>query len=177
MHEFRTKGIREMYASCMTAQMLAVTMRRSLCLVQLHSTPIWKRPLKSFGILHGCLSSKEAAYSEAGGALYCLDLHGAQNLHGAQKWMLSPKKDHHFLRIAWSQGSKTWMAVDWDYAHGGPKELLRISEAGAPTSVTNLGEPAENEFFATGDRLITSNGDILDVQSGQVIWNYLNECD
>src|SRR5215471_4978584 len=158
--------VKEVYASCLTTQMLAITRRRWLSLLKLDSTSIWKRPLKSFGVLHACLSSKEVAYSEAGGAMYCFDL------DGAQKWILSPKKDRHFLRVAWNQAGGRWIAIDWNYAHGGPKQLLEIGEAGASTLITNLGEPTETEFFATGDRLVTSNGDILDLQSGQVIWNY-----
>jgi len=162
-------GIKEVYATNATTQMLAITPRRFLCLLDLYSTPIWKRPLKSFGVLHGCLSSKEVAYSEAGGAMYCLDL------RGRQKWMLSPEKDHHFLRVAWSQATGRWMAIDWDYENGGPKRLLEASQAETPKLVASLGEPAESEFFATGDRLITSNGDIFDTHSGQVIWNFLKE--
>jgi len=162
-------GIKEVYASNETAQMLAITRRHSLCLIDLNSNSIWKRSLKSFGVLHACLSSKEAAYSEAAGATYCVDQ------KGNQKWMLSPEKDRHFLRVAWNQTAGRWMAIDWDYAHGGPKQLLQVSDAGTAALITTLGEPAVSEFSATGDRLITSNGDIFEIPSGRVIWNYLRE--
>lgn len=162
-------GIKEVYASSMMAQILAITSGRSLCLVRLGSAPIWNRPLRSFGVLHGCLSSKEVVYSEVGGAMYCVDL------HGTHKWMLSPEKDRHFLRVAWNQTSGRWAAVDWNYAHGGAKRLLEVTEMGASRVITNLGEPAETEFFATGDRLVTSDGVIRDAHSGQIIWTFLEK--
>ena len=167
-------GIKEVYASSTTPLILAITAQRSICLTELrltevHSTTIWKRPLESFAVLHGCLSSKEVAYSEAGGAVYCLDM------RGKQKWVVNPEKNRHFLRLAWNQVAARWMAIDWDYARGGAKRLLEISETGVVRLVTDLGEPAESEFFATGERLVTSNGDILDISSGQVVWNYLEK--
>src|SRR5262249_37147310 len=139
------------------------------CSAALGSAPLWKQPLRSFAVLDASLSSKEAAYSEAAGAMYCFDL------DGTRKWVLSSERDHHFLRVAWNESAGRWMAVDWNYGHGGPKRLLKISQAGAPAVVVNLGEPAETRFFARGDRLVTSNGEIFDVQSGQIIWNFLKD--
>jgi outer membrane protein assembly factor BamB len=162
-------GIKEVYASSMTTQILAITSNSAMFSAAVGSAPLWKQPLRSFAVLHGCLSSSGVAYSEAAGAMYCFDL------FGTQKWILNPEKGHHFLKLAWNQPVGRWMAIDWDYAHGGSKRLLGISPTGSLETVADLGEPAETEFFTSGGRLVTSSGDVFDLHSGQVIWNFLKE--
>jgi hypothetical protein len=162
-------GIKKMYSSLSTAKILAITSNSAICLAGLSSVPLWQQSLVSFAVLHGGLSSRQVAYCEAAGAMYCFDL------AGTHKWTLKPDKNRHFLRLTWNQATGRWMAVDWDYENGGSKRLLEISEAGNAALIADLGEPSETEFFATGDRLITSNGDIFDTHSGQVIWNFLKE--
>lgn len=160
-------GTRRVYSSLRTAHLLAITSSSAVCLAGLRSVPLWEQPLKSFAVLHGGLSSKQVVYCEAAGAMYCFDL------NGKQKWTRRPEKNRHFLRVGWNQITGKWMAIDWNYENGGPKRLLEISEMGSPELIADLGEPTETEFFATGDRLVTSNGNIFDAHSGQVVWNFL----
>jgi hypothetical protein len=161
--------VSKIYSNPGTMQILATGADRSASLVGPDWKTIWKHPLKSFAVLHGWVSDRYVAYSEAAGGAYCFDQ------DGALVWASNPEPKHHFLRIACDQEKETWTAVDWNYEKGGPKRLLKLSEKGSAEPIATLEEPAETEFFATGECLITSNGSVFDSQSGRVIWDFIKE--
>jgi hypothetical protein len=165
----RLNDIRKLYGTRSTASILGITRKSAVCLAALASTVLWEEPLKSFAVLHGALSSRQATYCEAAGSVYCFDL------DGTRKWILHPDRDHHFFRVGWNHVTGQWMAIDWDYEKGSSKRLHAINETGNAAFVADLGEPAETEFFASGDLLVTSNGDIVDAQSGQIVWTFLKK--
>ena len=162
-------GVREVYGSSETANILAIASKHVSCLESWDGIPRWERQLNSFGVLDGAFSPVQVAYSEVAGAMYCFDL------DGKQKWVLQPEKGHHFIRVAWNQATDTWMAVDWNYEQGGSKRLLEINTAGNCELVANIGTPAEAEFISKGTLLITSDGDVLDSESGAIVWHFQSQ--
>jgi outer membrane protein assembly factor BamB len=160
--------IKELYTGLAGSHLLGATSRRSIRLVTLDFKKLWEHRLKSFAVLHGGVSSDQVVYSEASGAVYCFDFTG--NL----QWEFIPEKHRHVLRVVWSQVLGKWAVVDWNYESGGSKRLLQLDDKGKALLIADLDEVEETEFFANGNYLVTSNGNILDVSLGEVVWNFLD---
>ena len=148
-------------------QLLCVTRRNSIVLIDDRLTTLCERPLVSFGVLHAAFSPADFAYAEAAGSIYCTDY------RGTQRWCVAPEEGHHFLRLVWNSETCIWLAIAWDYEHGGEKQLFSISDVGKCEHVGVLGDSAELEFAAGGKHLITSDGDVLDSSSLKSVWRFL----
>jgi len=78
----------------------------------------------------------------------------------------------HFLRTAWCPELSLWFAVEWPYVYGGPTKLKAFTPEGKLTYEAIIGDVSETEFFLQGQCLITSNGEVLELPSLNVLWRF-----
>jgi hypothetical protein len=126
---------------------------------------LWRRPRETFGVLGVAASPAAVLVSEVGGAPRCITRDGEESW----RWS-SDDKGAHALKVAWHQSAKVWLAVCWNYKIGGALRLVRLSPSGALLGDLEIGNPAETTFFASGEHLLTTDGDVLDALDGSVTW-------
>lgn len=78
----------------------------------------------------------------------------------------------HFLHAAWCPRLRLWFAVEWPYVHGGMKKLKAFTPEGRLALEATIGDVSESEFFLQGQCLITSDGEILELPSLDVLWRF-----
>lgn len=76
------------------------------------------------------------------------------------------------MEVAWSEASGSWTAVEWPYETGGPKMLLALDTGGNLINERGLGMVSTCRFFAGGRYLVTSAGQVIDVETGRVDWEF-----
>jgi hypothetical protein len=120
-------------------------------------------PKLTFGLLDAGFGPDSLCLSEAGGPVRCLDLEG-----GNERWRYVPPADHHVLELS-SQAGEFFYGVQWEYEHGGPVTLIRLSrESGACSTVCHLHSYPDACSFGPGV-IVTSSGDVVSLSDGSVI--------
>lgn len=130
-------------------------------------TVLWEQPLRSFAVLSAAIGPSSLAFSEAGGPLRCFDF------EGRCLWERTSDKGSHVLEVAWSEASGSWVAVEWPYETGGARVLLALDANGILINKRMLGMVSTCKLFAGGRYLVTSAGQVIDVETGQVGWEFL----
>ena len=116
----------------------------------------------TFAILDADFSSDRVCLSESGGPVRCIATED-----GREIWRHVPRAGTHILTLAYSKANGDFYGVRWPYVRGGSKTLVRFDyHTGKATVVARLGRFALAVFSSYGDRLITSEGDVIDVASG-----------
>jgi hypothetical protein len=115
----------------------------------------------TFAFLSIAFSSAQLAVSEAGGPVRCFELSS-----GDLAWMFVPNDGTHCLELAYIPSVDSFVGVLWPYEKGGSKELVRFDERGITSVLTKLGEPVAECFCANDLKLLTSDGLLIDIASG-----------
>lgn len=159
-------GVREILPSSFGDLYLWVA-KRHVALSKLNgSSPIWKQPLVSFGILEAAFSPEQVAYAEAGGSVYCMDF------TGQPVWTFVPSKGVHVRALAWEPKGSRWLAVTHPFdAKGLSWELIEISQEGVSRTIYPLSDTGEALFSAGATYLITTEG-VIETASSKMVWDF-----
>jgi WD40 repeat protein len=121
-------------------------------------------PRKSFAELAVAFGPQHLCVSESAGPLRCWDLRDY-----SERWC-HHEADRHALYLACNPSSEAFYAVDWAYKHGGKARLLRFeSSTGQLTVVREFERLHLSAFCLEGTRLINACGEMIDVETGQII--------
>ena len=117
----------------------------------------------TFGILDIAFGLDRLCMSESGGPVRCLG-----TATGIEIWRYTPEPGRHVLRLTFAPRASAFFGVEWLYAKGGPKRLLRFDpETGVASLVATIRKPSATEVFCSrGEILLTSEGESIDVLSG-----------
>jgi len=118
---------------------------------------------QSFATLDMCFSENSILLSESGCPLNCYDVKTGKLL-----WQTKEIYGEHFLRISYNNEIKKYIGVTWPYINGGNKKLKYINcDNGKIESEIDIKCPVESEFGFDGKILITSDKEIVDIQTGK----------
>jgi len=116
---------------------------------------------QSFATLDMCFSENSILISESGCPLNCYDTKSGKLL-----WRAEKVNGEHFLRISYNNEIKKYVGVTWPYISGGNKKLKYINcNNGKIENEVNINCPTESEFGFDGKILITSDKEIIDIQT------------
>lgn len=120
--------------------------------------------LNSFAILDAVISESHVTISEAGGDVRIFSL-----TTGKEVLRHTQPEGYHILSLSLSPDASGFYGVQWKYDTGGQKLLLRFSfDSPESEVVRDLGKPSETVFCHRGRHLLTSEGDLVDCQSGDI---------
>lgn len=162
------RGVRDAFASA-DGQLALQELRTGIRLCSLPEwNVIWSRPLESFGVLDAAVGPQGVACSWAGRGIDCFDF------NGTRIWHWDPPEGVHVLRVAWSSPVESWVGVCRPYkGHASASEwLVGIQSDGKATSYFDLGQPLEAEFLGAGRYLVTSDGDVRNIPTGNIVWQF-----
>lgn len=119
--------------------------------------------LDSFAVLNAAVSADAVLISEAGGAVRCLAL------DGAERWRWTAGRGVHALSVAWLPSRACWLAVIWPFEKGGDMACVELSTAGDEIARAVIGKPTAHAFARRGQLLITSEA-IYDTERCHALW-------
>ena len=115
----------------------------------------------TFAFLDVAFGSDTICTSESRGPVRCFDQ------RGGEMWRSPMGAGEHVLKLTYSSMEKAFFGVAWSFTQGGPRVLCRFDElSGRIHTVASVGECAETAFFGHGEYLLTSNGTIVDTETG-----------
>jgi WD40 repeat protein len=117
----------------------------------------------TFAILDVAFGPDRLCMTESGGPVRCL---GTEN--GDELWRYTPRAGRHVLRLGYAVTAAAFIGVEWPYAKGGVKRLLRFDPgSGRATLVATVEKPCAKEVFCSrGSALLTTEGELIDVVTG-----------
>lgn len=116
----------------------------------------------SFGLLDVTFSKSSVLISESGMPLYCYD-----SLNGVKKWESSLNKDGHYLKLSYNSDLNKFIGITISASFRDNKILKFINvDTGAVEKEIMLKNALEAEFVLDGEMLITSNLELIEVESG-----------
>ncbi|PZR37652.1 MAG: hypothetical protein DI538_11970 [Azospira oryzae] len=120
---------------------------------------------QSFGTLDIAFSESSVAISEAAGPLSCYNIHG----FGKPLWRLPMDKDGHLLRICYNEQLNMFVGVSLSYtSKERPRKIKYIDkDNGTIEKELIINRPVEAEFALNGQVLITSDREIINVETGE----------
>lgn len=138
---------------------------RKLAVANRDKKEVFRFAPESFGVLDAAMSKTHLAISEAGADVRVFDLsNGQQVVRHAQP------ENHHVLKLASSPDGPYFYGVQWKYSSGGPKLLFRFSQDSPEQQlIRDLGQTAEIAFCRGGGFLLTSEGEVVDCNSGDTV--------
>ena len=90
-------------------------------------------------------------------------------LRHSQRWRSRPQADAHVLRLAYRSADGHYYGVEREYQRGTSRTLVRlIGDTGKREQVCRLNSWDE-EFGPTGDAVVNSNGEVIEVATGNTI--------
>ncbi|HMF18417.1 MAG TPA: hypothetical protein VKE98_14500, partial [Gemmataceae bacterium] len=117
---------------------------------------------ETFAVLSVSFAPGLVCISESGGPIRCLN-----SQTGAEIWRYS-LSDEHFLKLGFNDQNRTFVGVCWEYKRGGKFRLYKFEpESGKTSVVAELPTAATFAFCQRGSRLLSSNGSIIDTDTGQ----------
>ena len=162
------RGVRDAFASP-DGQLALQELRTGIRLCSLPEwNVIWSKPLESFGVLDAAFGPQGMACSWAGRGVDCFDF------KGTRIWHWDPPEGAHVLRVAWSHPADSWVGVCRPYKGDASASewLVGIQSDGKATSYFDLGQPAETEFLDAGRYLVTSDGVVRNIPTGNIVWQF-----
>jgi hypothetical protein len=133
--------------------------------IEITEYPSFKRRVKierqSFATLDIANSRNSILISESGGPLSCYHINTGEIL-----WRHEVDRFGHYLRLSFIEKLDTYLGICWPFQTGGDK-LLRTFEpsSGRILDEFNLGCPTETEFAHEGKVLVTSDSDVIDLET------------
>jgi hypothetical protein len=109
------------------------------------------------------MSENSFAIAESAGPLSCYDIQTGELL-----WQIQINKDGHFLKLCYNEELNIFLGVRWPFMSGGDKKIKYINkDNGSIEKELLINSPIETEFALNGQVLITSDREIINVQSGE----------
>jgi hypothetical protein len=125
---------------------------------------------QSFATLDICFSKNSTLISECGEPLRCYNINDGELL-----WVSQKIEGEHFLNVAYNEKMQKYIGVAWPYEKGGNKKLKYINcNNGEIEKEITINCPVEAEFGFDGNVLITSDKEIIEVQTGKKRGVYAN---
>lgn len=122
----------------------------------------------SFGVLDADFSRDHLCLSESGDSVRIFELES-----GAEVWRYSPPENHHVLKVASSNGDSVFHGIQWNYEEGGPQALLRFCLDNERSEfIRELDSACEFEFCRKGTQFLTSTGELIECQTGNVVMRF-----
>ena len=119
----------------------------------------------TFATVSTCFSPEWLLISEAGGGLRCFD-----TTTGDESWFYKHSRNHHFLKLGYSQSLKRFHGVAWPSHDERQSLLFQIDPHDARVSpLFRLGQPSTTCFTRRGEALVTSDGFLIDLKSQSVM--------
>ncbi|MCB9421792.1 MAG: WD40 repeat domain-containing protein [Ardenticatenaceae bacterium] len=159
----RIRGLRYVWLDPQSAFQLRKS--NKLAVVDWNGKQAFQIKPDSFAVLDAVFSKKQLALSESGANVRIFDLaSGREVVRHVQP------KNHHVLELSFSEYDSMFYGVQWNYHNGGPKLLLRFNPESTETEVVrDLGRPAVVAFCQGGTHLLTSEGDVINCQTGEMV--------
>jgi hypothetical protein len=124
--------------------------------------PFARIPRETFALLCAAFSPDAVLISESGGPVRCVAI------NGTERWRWRPAKGAHVVDACFSAAANAFFGVLMSYANGGPLRLARFEpDTGKELVLAELGDAETTCFCADDQLLLTSNGGVIDLQSGQ----------
>jgi outer membrane protein assembly factor BamB len=119
---------------------------------------------QSFATLDISFAPESVLITESAGPLSCYD-----TADGKLKWRNPLNEDGHFLRVSYNENSGVYLGISWPLVsriHG--KKLKYINrENGQIEKEISINNPAETEFAFDGKILVTSDRELINIESGE----------
>jgi hypothetical protein len=116
-----------------------------------------------FGILDSAFSPTSFCASLAGGPTRCWEV-----TTGRLLWTYTPRSGRHLLNVGYCEPVGAFFGIEWPYAQGGNKQVIRLADDGSAECVADLEVPCAHVFCRRGTRVVLSNGRVVDIPSGTV---------
>lgn len=123
--------------------------------------PLVAIPRSTFAFLDVAFGPDTLVVTESGGPVTCFDLTSGRKL-----WAFVPDNGVHCLAATYCEDIGAFAGVLWPFANGGPKELVAFGDRGSPSTITGLGDSADECFCQRGSCLLTSSGSLVSLASG-----------
>lgn len=118
----------------------------------------------TFALLDVAFGPDALCLSEAGGAVRCVDC-----CTGNERLRYQPVAGHHVLTLAYRSLDGHYYGIEWEYQRGKSRYLVRLDGQTGRCEHICLLTSWEEKFDMLGERIVTSSGDILDVNTGNVV--------
>lgn len=116
---------------------------------------------QTFGTLDLDIAEDCFAVSESGGPLSCYDI-----VSGQLKWRISTNENGHFIKVAFNKELDNFIGVTWPFMRRGKKKVKYINKnTGAIEREILINQPVEIEFALNGSVLITSDRELINIES------------
>lgn len=159
----RLVGVRDVYQSCFEQVQFLDKFRPELQTTE--GELIGRIDRLKFALLDAAFGNSSFCTSESGGDVRCFNTEKAKEI-----WRYAPSPGHHVLTLGYSERCDAYFGVEWPYVYGGNKLLKRFTrETGQVSLVCELGQPAETLFCLSGNYMLTSDGLLIDVDTGQTV--------
>lgn len=157
------RGLKEIYASPQGHRYLVG--RKHFDIVSKASIKRFAIPRLTFAVLAVAFASDCVALSESGGPIRCLNLET-----GAENWRHTPEPGVHFTNLAFCESLDLFVGIEWAYKSGGVHRLVGLTRiAGSCAIIGDFAEASDQTFAASGNLLVNSEGDVIEVKSGKIL--------
>ena len=120
---------------------------------------------QSFDTLDIAFTRNLVVVSETGAPLSCYE-----TKDGKLKWRFPVIEGEHFLKVSYQEDLKQIVGVNWPFKTGGDKTLKFINQDnGIVEREIFINCPTQTEFALHGRYLITSDKEIINILSGEII--------
>jgi len=121
-------------------------------------------PSETFALLDVAFGPDVLCLSEAGGPVRCLDCHS-----GVEQWRYRPPSNTHVLRLGYRPADSCFYGVQWEYERGTSRTLFRFRHGSERYEEICHLQSWDEDFFSDADALITSDGNVISVATGEII--------
>lgn len=127
---------------------------------------IWDANRASFAILDSHISKEFVIVSEVEGTIRCF------SHSGKEYWKWVCPKGNHVLCIMWDDKSKTFFGNMYSYDRDNLYRVIRIDCEGKAEITFEIKDNWECDFFENSSIMVSSNGRVIDVDKGEILWKY-----
>lgn len=159
----RLAGLKEVYSSPIGDWYLVG--RRTLDIVSDPTATRYRIPRTTFAILGVAFAPDRVAVSESGGPVRCFSLKT-----GKEKWRHVPVSGVHLIDVTFCEALDVFIGVEWAYKSGGASRLVSLTRtSGSHGYIGDLPEASDGTFCSSGNLLVNSEGDVVEVASAKVL--------
>lgn len=127
----------------------------------LERKPLFAVPRTTFAFLGVAFGPRQLVLSEAVGPVRCVELGS-----GRVAWVHRPPEGVHCVDLAYCGRAEAFVGVLRLIAHGDSRQLVRFNDDGSVVVMKDLGRPAAQCFGQAGASLLTTEGRLIEIPSG-----------
>jgi hypothetical protein len=159
----KLRGLREIYAG--PQEDCYLVGRKHLDIVSKPTITRFTIPRLTFAVLAVAFAPDCVAVSESGGPIRCLSLKT-----GAENWRHTPESGVHLTDLAFCQSLDLFVGIEWAYKSDGIQRLVSLTRSSGDRAIIgDVAEASDLIFCASGNLLVSSEGDVVEVNSGRVL--------